>query len=195
MRTELYHYAISLNGKNLSAIPTFCIWFLLFVFLVPILISKIWVGLGIFSLYIVLYFCIKNEDNKNNKALLNFGIFLLFLGLEFSVLLIMQYKVLQELIITTCTFVVVYEIVFAIKIKQKIYSQKPKVQKRWVKLLPLICGGTGVWCGKLLANNVENTDFKLWIAIPLCSILIVGAVSFFQKMITYKIIKKTGFNI
>ncbi len=189
MKTELYHYAISLESKNLSDIPNLCIWILLSIFLIPTLISNIWIGIIIFFLYIVLYLCVKNENNKYNKVLLNFGLFLLFLGIECSLLVLMQYKIIKSLIMTVFILVVVYEIIFALKIKLKIYSQKVKSKKAWDNIISLICGGTGVWCGKLLANNIENTDLKLWIVIFLCSVLNVGSVTFFQKLLVYKILK------
>lgn len=189
MKTELYHYAISLNSKNLSDIPHFCIWILLSIFLIPILISNLWIGVIILSLYIVLFSGVKTENDKYNKALLSFGLFLLFLGIECSLLVLMQYKIIKSLIMTVFILVVVYEIIFALKIKLKSYSQKVKSKKAWDKIISLICGGTGVWCGKLIAN-IQSIDFKLWIVILLCSILIVGSGTFFQKLLINKIMKK-----
>jgi len=191
MKTELYHYAMSLNSKELSETktPNLCIWILLSVFLIPILISNIWIGLITASSYIVLCLCVKRENDKYGKELLNSGLFMLFLGIEGTFLLIIQYKIIKLLMVTIFILLVVYEIIFAFKIKLKSYSQKDKSKRTWINVLSLICGGTGVWFGKMLANIPESNEFKLWIAIISCSVVIVGSVSFFQKYLIYKVVK------
>ena len=191
MKTELYHYAISLNSKNLSDTPHFCIWILLSIFLIPILILKLWIGVIILSSYIVLCLGVKTENDKYNKALLNYGLFMLFLGIESSILVLMQYKIIKSLIMTVFILVVFYEIIFSLKIKLKIYSQKVKSKMAWVNIISLICGGIGVWCGRFISDIVQDTNLKLSMVVIFCSFLFVGAITFFQKFLVYKIIKGT----
>ena len=100
MKTELYHYAMSLDKKNLSNIPNLCVGILLTIFLIPILLSNIWIGILISFAYILSCFRVKKENVKYCKELLNFAIFLLFLGLEFSLLIILRYGFIKQITIT-----------------------------------------------------------------------------------------------
>ena len=189
MKTELYHYAMSLDKKNLSNIPNLCVGILLTIFLIPILLSNIWIGILISFAYVLSYFRVKKENVKYCKELLNFAIFLLFLGLEFSLLIILRYGFIKQITITLFTIMMVYEIVFVLKIKLKMYSRSDKSSRPWIYIVSLVFGGTGIWCGRLIANN-ESTDLKLLAAIFLCAVLIIGSVSFFQKFFIYKIINR-----
>lgn len=188
MRQELYHYATSLN-ENLSNVPILYMRILLSLFLIPILITNIWIGLGLFTVYIICYFVLSPENNKYIRGLSDVGCFLLFLGTEFSSLLLIQYKVFHLFLIMIPILIVIYEIIFTLKIKLKIYSQKDKVKKTHNSIILLALGGTGVWCGKMVAT-IFSANFNLWLSVFLCSVLITGSLSYFQKIVIYKIIEK-----
>lgn len=188
MKQELYHYAVCLKAKILSNFPNVCAWILLTIFLVPLLLSNIWIGLVILCLYLLLYLCSRREIDKYNKELLKCGLFLLFLGIEFSSLLLVQYEKIQSLVITIFASTISYEIFWFIKIKRKMYSQGRQI-KPWTRIMPFIFGGSGVWFGKVLAKS-ENTDFILWLMILVTSLLITYSISFFQKYFILKIINK-----
>lgn len=190
MKTELHHYAMSLNGEKLSGIPNLCVWILLSIFLIPTLIMNVWIGLTIIFLYLVLSLCAKSENDIYIKGLFKWGLFLLFFGIECLLLVAMRYTVFKSILISILILLVVYEIIFAFKIKQKVYSDTDKAQKDRSNILAFIFGGSGVYCGRMIANTIESTDIKLWIVIFLCSVLIVGSVSAFQKLLIYKAIKK-----
>ena len=192
MNTELHHYAMSLDGEKLSSSPKACVWILLSIFLIPTLIMNVWIGLTIIFLYLGLSHCVKKENDIHSKGLLKWGLFLLFLGIEVLLLVVMLYKIVKlvkSFLVSLLILLVVYEVVFAIKIKQKVYSGTDKAKKKVSKVL----AGTSCLCGfgigRLLAR-FGNADVILWIMILLCSVLIVGSVSVFQKVLVYKSIKK-----
>ena len=189
MKEELYCYSTSLKNNQLSNIPIACIWILLFIFLLPILLSNLWIGLTLLFLYLFFYLFSKKEKDEYNKELINLGLFMLFLGLEVSLLLLKQYNVIKSLTLTLFIFTVSYEILWFIKMKKKMYSQRKTKMRAWTDVLPLIFGSTGIWFGKLLAKN-ENIEFKTWIAILFISALVGNSISIFQKFIIHKILKE-----
>lgn len=189
MKTELYHYAMFPNGKKLSDPPKICVWILLSMFLFPILLSIIWIGLVLLALYTFLYLRIRKIKEPYEKALLNWGLFMIFLGIECSLLVIIQCKIIQSLILAIGISLIVYEIAFILKIKLKIYSRKSKASRTWAHIISSSCGGSGIWLGKLL-NIFGSTGLKLCIVIFVCSVLIVEAITFFQKYVIYTITKK-----
>ncbi len=189
MKQELYHYAISLKKKQLSNIPIICVWILLIIFFIPVFLSNIWIGLVILFSYSLFYFCSKKESDKYSRGLINFGLFILFFGLECSILVIIQYNVIEFLVATIVVLTILYEIFWIVKIIKNMYSRCVQKKRTWDYIFLLIFGGTGIWCGKLIASS-EQINFKLVIAILLCSILIVGSFSFFQKYFILKIIER-----
>lgn len=189
MKQQLYHYALSLKNRKLSNVSTTACWILLAMFLIPLTLLNIWLGVLILLSYFLLYFFSKKEADKYCKELISLGLFLLFLGLEFSALLLTQYNVIIFLAVTILILMIFYEALFFIKIEKKMYSRTMLNKSPWENVIPLIFGGTGFWCGKLIAKT-QNTDLILWIGILLCSVLIVGSFSLFQKYFIYKIINK-----
>lgn len=189
MGNELYHYAISLKHKQLSNIPVACMWILLSIFFIPLLLSSFWIGLVILVTYPMLFCYSQKEKDTYKRGLLNLGLFMLFLGLESSLLLLVEYNLTGTLITTIFVFIVSYEIFWCIKLKKKMYSAKKSSIRSWVCTVPLAFCGSGVWCGKLLARS-ESTNFKLWIVILLVAVFITGSISILQKFLVYKIIDK-----
>jgi len=187
MKQELHHYAISLRSRNLSNIPIICVWILLAIFLIPLVLSNIVFGLLLLFTYSLLYLCSKKEGDKYNSELLNLGLFLLFLGIEFSALAQIQYRIIVYLVATISIFLISYEILFFIKIKKKMYSKSMEHKSPWAYITPMIFGGTGIWLGRLIARS-KNIDLMLWIVILLSSMLITYSFTLFQKYFINKII-------
>ena len=189
MRENLYCYAASLKNKPLSNIPIVCTWILLAVFLIPLMLFQIIWGMIILFFYVLFYFLIKRERDQYCRGLLNIGLFLLFLGIEFSVLTQFQYKVSVSLFVTIFIFIIAYELFFFISVKKNMYSKRnPHKITVGNIIVPLILGETGIWAGRLIAGSASN-DIILHITIFLCSLLITYAVTFFQKYFIFKIIK------
>ncbi len=188
MKKELYCYATSLKDKGIQEIPAICFWILMSIFLVPIILSNIILGLILPCSFVLLYYFIKCESDRYNRDLLKIGLFLLFLGAEFSILTVMQYRVVFSFVIATVVTLIFYEIIFFVKIRKKIYSNCIRNKRVWINVIPLMFGGTGIWAGKLIAKN-ENINIKLWIVILFCSLIIVYSFTFFQKFFIHKIIK------
>lgn len=189
MNQELYHYAMALKNKNLSNISIICVWILLAIFLIPLLLSNIVLALFLLFTYLTLYFCSKKCVDNYDKELLNVGLFLLFLGIEFSALVLIQYKIFLSLVIALFFCLCAYEIIFFIKIKKKMFSQATRNSSPWIHIVPSIFGATGIWFGKLIAKS-EKTDITIWIVILLCSLLITYSFSFFKRFFIRKIINK-----
>ena len=187
MKQELYYYAISLKKFNLANISIVCCWILLSIFLIPLILSNVVLGAILLLVYLFFYFLSKKEFDKYNRELLNFGLFLLFLGIEFFSITIVQYMVIIPFVMTMLIMLISYEILFFIKIIRKRYSKGNEGKSVWGYIVPLMFGGTGIWAGRLIAKS-ENADFKLWIAILLCSLLITYSLTFFQKYFINKII-------
>ena len=188
MKQELYLYAISLKNKNLANISIVCTWFLLLVFLIPLLLANTVLGLIILFSYFILYFLSKKEKERYDRDLVSVGLFLLFLGIEFFALTQIQYRVITPFIVILLSSLVIYEIAFFIKVKKKRYSNKTRNKSPWGYILSILFGGLGgVRAGRLMARS-EHTDLTLWIAILCCSLLIVYSFTFFQKYIIHKII-------
>lgn len=187
MKNELLSYATSLKENGLQRIPSCCFWILLSIFLIPILSSNIMWGLILPCSFVLLYFSIKRESNIYRKDLLRIGLFLLFLGIEFSFLTTIQYECIITSIIAIGVSLISYEILFLVKIQKKVYSSDKHNKSVWINVIPLIFGGTGIWAGKLIAKS-ENNDIKLWILILISSLLIVYSFTFFQKFFIHKIL-------
>ncbi len=188
MKNEL-HYLVKFTRKNkLNNMPNFCIWILLGVFLVPILLLNVWIGTIILFVYATAFLMIKREKETYMKGLLKFGSFLMLLGFEFFYLILIQFKISFLLLIEIIIFWVSYEIIFMFKLKLEMFSKKNNSTRRKESILYFIFGGTGVWCGIML-SNLTDTPFKLFLTCLLCSILIVGGISYFQKYIICRIIK------
>lgn len=189
MKNELHYYVMSLADKELFNIPNSCLWLILSMFLIPILIYETWIGLVIILSYTILYSYAKKQVSKYYSTLLTLGHFLMFLGVECSILILFQYAVAIHLIITAFLLMLSYEIIWIIKLSFRMYSKNTKQKSLWGHAITLLCGGTGVWCGKLLAKS-KNTDLKLWIVIILCSFLFASSISFIQKYFVAKILNK-----
>lgn len=187
MKQELYNYAISLKNKNLSNISIVCVWILLTIFLIPLMLSDIVVGLILLFSYAIFYLCSKKEADRYNRGLLNLGFFLLFLGIEFSALAQIQYKIIIYLITTIVVLLIFYETIFFIKIKKKMYSKGVQNKSPWFYIVPFMFGGSGLWFGKLISRS-NNIGLKLCIVIFLCSVLITYSFTVFQKYFIHKII-------
>ena len=188
MKNELYHYATSFRDKGLEKIPSLCFWILLFIFLVPILLTNMILGLILPCFFILLYFVIRRESDVYNKALLRITLYLLFLGIEFSVLINFQYRIIIPLITAIGVSIISYEIIFFLNIRRRVYSNGNCNKRIWINIFPLIFGGTGIWAGKLIAKS-ENIDIKLGIIIGICSLIIMYSFTFFQRFVFHKIIK------
>ncbi|MBO5322899.1 MAG: hypothetical protein J6A88_02195 [Oscillospiraceae bacterium] len=189
MNSEQQHYAISLDGGKLSSIPKAGVWFLLSVFLIPTLIMHVWIGLAIIILYLILSHCVKKENDLHSKGLLKWGQFLCVLGIECAALTILRFNVIKPLLICMFCLLIAYEFIFALKIKLKIYSGTDKAQKKVRNVLTATSCLCGFSIGRLLAR-FGDTDVVLWIMTLLCSVLVVGSITVFQKVLVYKIIKE-----
>lgn len=189
MKQELYHYTAYLKEKHLEKAPMVWMWIILSIFLLPTILVKIWMGIGIFCVYLILYFCTRKEADKHIYALTNFWLFVLFLGIDFSALLMIEYNVFYTLLITVLVLIVSYEILWLINLHRKAYSRKAKPNKILTSVMTPICGFVGVLLGKAIAK-FENKDFVVWVAIIISAILIVGAITFFQKYLIYKVVEK-----
>ena len=93
---------------------------------------------------------------------------------------------IRPVTITSLLFLIIYEIVFVVKLKLKICSRNDKSTPKWEYIITVICGGTGVYAGKLLAR-IDNLELKAWILVVLASIFIAKSVDFFQRYLVYKI--------
>jgi len=186
MKKELYCYSKATKDNGLKEIPAII---LMSIFLLPIILSNIIWGLILPCAFFLLYFFIKRESDIYNRNLLKNGLFLLFLGIEFCSIILILYDVIVFFVITIPFFIIIYEISWIIKIKQKMYSHISKEKNRLSSIISAVFGGTGVMAGRLIAKNV-NTDLKLWIGGVLSSLLIVYSLSFFQKYFINKIFCK-----
>lgn len=187
MKQELYHYATALKDKNLSNFPIIYSWILLSMFLIPIMLLNIVFGVILFFSYLLLYFLSQKEPEQYNRGLLHLGLFLLFLGLEFSTLIQIKFKEIIPLVVAILVMLIFYEIFFYIKLKKKVYSNENQNKTVLDCIIPLIFGGTGVWAGKLIAGS-DNTEFIFWVGILLSSLLIMYSFTFFQKYFICKLI-------
>lgn len=113
----------------------------------------------------------------------------MYFGLECSILVFIQYDLYASLLVTTSLFMVAYEIYVGLNLSFKKYSLHKAKSFSFGNIIPLLFGGTGIWFGKVLAD-MDHTDFKLWIVIVGCSMLITGAFSFIQKAVIFKILNK-----
>ena len=188
MKHELYCYATSLKEKGLQKIPTICFLILMSIFLVPIILSNVILGLILPCSFVLLYFLIKRESEQYNRDLLRIGLFLLFLGAEFSILTLTQHRCVISFIIAIVATLISYELLFFIKIKRKTYSNCNQNESSWINIIHLMFGGTGIWAGKLIAKS-ENLDLKMWIVILLCSLILLYSFTFFQKYFIHKTIR------
>lgn len=188
MKNELYCYATSLKDNGLQKIPSFCFWVLLSIFLIPLILENIVLGLILTCAFILLSIIIKKETTMYGRELLRIAISFLFLGIEFSVLTEIQYNITFPLIIAISVSLIAYESIFLINVRRKIYSTPPPKKTIWINIIPLVCGGTGIWAGKLIAKN-SSIDIKLFVVILICSSIIMYSFTFLQKFILYKLIK------
>ena len=188
MKKELYCYATSLKDNGLQKIPSFCFWVLLSIFLIPLILENIVLGLILTCAFILLSIIIKKETTMYDRELLRIAISFLFLGIEFSVLTEIQYNITFPLILAITVSLIAYEIIFLINVKRKAYSTSNLKKTNWMNIIPLILGGTGIWAGKLIAKSA-NIDIKLFVVILICSSIIMYSFTFIQKFILYKIIK------
>ena len=187
MKQELYRYATSLPSKPLSKLPVFWFRFLLAMFLIAIMVFNMPIGLAILFSYVFLCLLLKREVDEYRRGLLNLGLFLFFLAIESSTLLLILFHVFIPLILTVTAVFVSYEILFLVKIKRKVYSRGTPMKSSWMNIIPLIFGSSGVYAGKLLAK-VGSINFNLCVMIFICSFLIVYSCTFFQKYFVHKFI-------
>lgn len=187
MKQELYYYATSLKNKNLSKASNVCMWILLSIFLLPLILKNISLGLLLFLFYLSCYKASKTQKDKYEGELLNFGSFLLFLGIEFFAgFIIVWPEVLSAFAVVVLAFWISYEIIFLIRIKKKQYSKGASIKSNFI--FPVTLGLLGTSTGKLIAK-IENSDFPLWLGVIVSSAIIVYSFSFFQKFFIHKIIK------
>lgn len=189
MKHELQQYGLCLKSKNISKFTLGPASFILAMFYIPILLFNIFMGMLLLSLYLFTYFYSRNETDEYNRGLLSFGIFLLFFGIECSVATLINYNVSVFLFTTIIIMTFCYEIIWLLKIKKKMYSNPISINNRFANIVLVILGGNGVWLGRVIARS-EQTDFVLYLIIALCSIFIVGSISYFQKYLINKIINK-----
>ena len=105
MKKELYCYATSLKDNGLQKIPSFCFWVLLSIFLIPLILENIVLGLILTCAFILLSIIIKKETTMYGRELLRIAISFLFLGIEFSVLTEIQYNITFPLILAITAFI------------------------------------------------------------------------------------------
>lgn len=188
MKNELYCYATSLKNKGLQKIPSLCFLVLLSMFIVPLLLTNIILGLLLTCAFVLLCIVIKKETDMYSRELLRIAIYFIFLGIEFSTLTGIQYNITFPLILAITVSLIAYEIIFLINVRRKTYSTSNLKKTNWMNIIPLILGGTGIWFGKLIAKS-DNIDIKLFVVVLICSSIIMYSFTFFQKFILYKIIK------
>ena len=188
MKNELYCYATSLKNRDLQKIPFFCFLILLAMFMIPLLLTNIILGLFLTCVFIFLSIVIKKETTIYGRELLRLAIYLLFLIIEFCALLIIQYNITFSLIMAITASLISYEIIFLMNVRRKAYSMGTLKKTSCINIIPLIFGGTGIWTGKLIAK-LNNIDIKLFVVILMSSLIAMYSFSLFQKFIFYKTIK------
>ena len=185
--------------KKDDIIGFFATFFILFVFSLPMAISKI----GLFSIVLISYFILlvacKIDKDPYSKTMLFFGSTTLYLGIVLSYLIITEsYKrfhvsSLLTLLVLTIFAVIFYEILVCVNIVFKRYT--PRLTK---KSYPMIYTTIGTFCGAIIGSLIarcvspylEESLWSVWLVLIACSLLFTVSFSLFQKCILYKIFYK-----
>ena len=213
MKNEIYEYSCPskrITTKKLETDKTttpkddlvgyISIFFILFVFSLPMLLTRIWFWSIVFVTYIILLFFSRVDKDPYSKTMLFFGSTTLYLCVVLSYLVItesfkrFQVSSLPSLLILSAFCVVFYEIIVLINIVFKRYTARAKNEK----ISPAIYTTVGVSCGGIIgalvsrqiSPHLEKSLWSVWLGLITCSLLFSVSFLFFQKYILYKVIRK-----
>ena len=175
----------------------------------PFLIKNTYLWICLLVLWIWMLICRKKEKDKYSKAILIDGMFLLYFSIFSSSILIdfqiegkSDLRVLPLLLISTF-FLLTYELVILIRIKQKKYScrkqsvfskKRKKINNRLIFLLSFLGAFGGVTLSKLTSNLISSSIYQMIFVIGISLLWLCGCI-LLQKYIILKILKyKTGEN-
>ncbi len=185
--------------KKDDIIGYFATFFILFVFSLPMAISKI----GLWSIVLILYFILlvvcKVDKDPYSKTMLFFGSTTLYLGIVLSYLIITEsYKrfhvsSLLTLLVLTIFTVIFYEILVCVNVILKRYTAR-LTQKSHPTIYTTIGTLGGTIIGSLIARYVspylKESIWSVWLVLIACSLLFTVSLSFLQKCILYKVLYK-----
>ena len=186
MKNELYFYAASLKCVEFKSGTYFLICFLLLVFMLPIFITTPFYGLILLATYILVFFLVQKDKEK--RGILSLALFLLYLGLECSVLVTTIYRMTVLCFFMIGFLGIGYEILWLIQLKKKIYSKKQKASiytGGYIVSFTLLGAALGKWMAAYCPTN-----FNIWILSILGAFFIIYAVSIFQKYLVSRILYK-----
>ena len=135
MRNELFEYAINTLIYKKSKKPNhsiffsniavaICMYFVMAVISIPLIMSKPYVCMILLALWLLILILRRKERNEYMKAILIDAMFLIYLAIFLSYILIRFFnaEIKTILIIVTVVYLLAYEITFIIKVFQKRYS-------------------------------------------------------------------------
>lgn len=213
MKSEFYEYACPskrITKKQIGAgkrcikkedlIGYSAIFFVLFVFSLPMALSRIWLWGMVLVAYIVLLVICKVDKDPYSKTLFFFGSTILYLCIVLSYLIVTEaYKKFQisflfSYFVLTIFCVVFYEILVFVNILFKRYTARINNKKTFPAIYTTIgtfCGGTlGSLVAYKISPHLENSFWSVWLVLISCSLLFTISLSLFQKYILYKALYK-----
>lgn len=212
MKNEFFEYVCPLKritnnqvnsdrkvSKKDAIIGYVSIFFILFVFSLPMAITKTFIWSIVLILFFSLLFLCKVDKDPYSNTMLFFGSTLLYLGIVSSYLIITEsykrfnisYK--HALFLLTIVAVIFYEILVCLNIFLKRYTARYNK-----KSYPMIYTTIGTFCGTVIGCIIahyatpylEKTTWSVWLVLIACSLLFTISISFLQKYILYKILHK-----
>lgn len=193
MKNELYIYAcpkMSAEQQNPFNIFAFILCTTLFSSLAAIFGNTVF-GIAVTAIYLVLSLLTFIDKDKKSRYMEQVSL----CALDVSVIGIYMFSIMFPeqsaafwSVIFGVGFSVIYEIIFIVKIKKKLYSNPSKSKK-----LPIISTSATVLVFSLifslLNKNPSTQDLAAIVLMLLCGSVILGAVISLQKLVIYLIIR------
>jgi protein-S-isoprenylcysteine O-methyltransferase Ste14 len=214
MKKELFEYAsntlpykqpektdISLFFSNKAW--TICVSFFMIVLSIPLLISKLWLWIVLFTLWILMLLYRRKEEKQYMRSILIDGMFLIYIACFASYISVKflnlktERSCLLPLIVITGFYLTVYELVFLIKIIQKKYSNnnqdiESQNDKNKNQTLISVLSSVGVFLGiisyKLFGKSIPYSIHQIML-VAFVGSLWLGGFILIQKFFILKILK------
>ena len=180
-----------------------CATIMLIVCSIPFLVKKPYLWICLLVLWIWMLICRKKEKGKYSKAILIDGMFLLYFSI-FSSSILIDFQIegksdlgILPLFLISIIFLLIYEIVILIKIKQKKYSCKKqsvflkkgkKINNRLIFWLSFLGAFGGVTISKLTSNLISSSIYQMIFVIGISLLWLCGCI-LLQKYIILKILR------